>query len=92
MKGITRRKGNGYSFSIALDKDTVEFGLDNCCTNHVCFEKNRETSLLIEDTFCFSLLRSNLSSIFTSILPNWQKIDDENKKIDSIKRIQESNR
>ena len=30
---------DGYSFAMDLDKDTVEFGLDNCCTNHVCFEK-----------------------------------------------------
>eukprot|EP00957_Ditylum_brightwellii_P054458 4126087-Ditylum_brightwellii.AAC.1 len=30
---------DGYSFAIDLDKDKVEFGLDNCCTNHVCFEK-----------------------------------------------------
>eukprot|EP00957_Ditylum_brightwellii_P056272 4265517-Ditylum_brightwellii.AAC.1 len=30
---------DSYSFAIDLDKDTVEFGLDNCCTNHVCFEK-----------------------------------------------------
>eukprot|EP00957_Ditylum_brightwellii_P119364 9106151-Ditylum_brightwellii.AAC.1 len=30
---------DSYSFAIDLDKDTVELGLDKCCTNHVCFEK-----------------------------------------------------
>eukprot|EP00957_Ditylum_brightwellii_P143357 10921340-Ditylum_brightwellii.AAC.1 len=30
---------DGYSFAMDLDKDTMEFGLDSCCTNHVCFKK-----------------------------------------------------
>eukprot|EP00957_Ditylum_brightwellii_P100807 7683456-Ditylum_brightwellii.AAC.1 len=35
----------GYSFAIYLDKDTVELGLENCCTNHVCFEKKLFTKM-----------------------------------------------
>eukprot|EP00957_Ditylum_brightwellii_P059212 4494003-Ditylum_brightwellii.AAC.2 len=38
-EGDNKEKIDRYSFAIDLDKDTVEFALDNCCTSHVCFEK-----------------------------------------------------